>query len=326
MGTRRRAARAGHPASSFFDAATEEPALLEADSRARAERPHRHGSTRARRGRHRVPPADPGLMVDPRIAVRRCEVEAGTAVAASRRRRRWGTAIGAVLVVAAGALTVLSPLVGVSTVGVSGAPHTGAAAVRVASGLRKGQPLVRIDSARATARVRRLPWVSRVTLERRWPRSVVLTVTERVPAAIVACQDGGPDGCLVDRSGRVLASTADDPEAGAALPHLTGVPVAGGPGSELAEPALGPLAVATALPNGMRDLVAGVRGDGGGVSLDLRAPGRDASPPVVRLGPPDRIPEKLTAAATVLARTSVNGVAVLDVRVPESPALTRIRR
>ncbi len=264
-------------------------------------------------------------MVDPRIAARGDEVEAGTAVVASRRRRRWAVAIGAVLALAVGGLTVLSPLVGVSTVRVSGAPHTGAAAVRAASGLRKGQPLVRIDSARATARVRRLPWVSLVTLERRWPVGVVLTVTERAPAVVVACQDGGPAGCLVDRGGRVLASAVDDPEAGT-LPRLTGVPVAGGPGSDLAEQARGPLAVATALPNGLRALVAGVRGDGGEVSLDLRAPGRDASPPVVRLGPPDRIPDKLTAAATVLARTSVNGVAVLDVRVPESPALTRIRR
>jgi hypothetical protein len=98
------------------------------------------------------------------------------------------------------------------------------------------------------------------------------------------------------------------------------------PGDTLPAEARGALTVAVALPEALRPLVQGVRADGGEVVLDLQAPGRGASPPVVRLGLPDRIPDKLTSAATVLARTSVNAVAVLDVRVPESPALTRFRR
>ena len=297
-----------------FDAATEEPGLLEADRRARAARSRRAGAA----------PASP--MIDPRIAARREQVEADAAAVVRRRRRRRLVGVAALtLLVGAGAVTVLSPLAGVRTIEVSGASRTGSDAVRSAAGLRPGAPLVRIDADAVAARVAALPWVRRATLERRWPRTVVLTIEERTAVAVTPCQTG-LEGCLVDRSGRVLGPLPPDDETAAMLPRLVGVPLAGDPGTQLPEQAEGPLAVATILPSALRPLVAGVRGEGAEVTLDLDAPRRSTGPPVVRLGPPERVPEKLTAAATVLARTSVNAVAILDVRVPESPALTRIRR
>ena len=297
-----------------FDAATEEPGLLEADRRARTARTRRGGAA----------PVSP--RIDPRIAARREQVEADAAAVVRRRRRRRLVGVAALtLIVGAGAATVLSPLAGVRTIEVSGASRTGSDAVRSATGLRPGAPLVRIDADAVAARVAALPWVRRATLERRWPRTVVLTIEERTAVAVTPCQTG-LDGCLVDRSGRVLGPLPPDDEAVFTLPRLVGVPVAGDPGTQLPELAKGPLAVATVLPSALRPLVAAVRGEGAEVTLDLDAPGRSTGPPVVRLGPPERVPQKLTAAATVLARTSVNAVAVLDVRVPESPALTRIRR
>jgi len=267
-------------------------------------------------------------MIDPRIAARRAQVEAEVAAAGTRRRRRLAMAtIALVTLVGAGALVLLSPLASVRTIEVRGAERTGALAVRAASGLSAGPPLLRVDERRVAASIAALPWVRSARLERRWPRTVVLTVEERRRAAAVApCQAGRASSCLVDADGRVLAATSDDPKAAAGLPRLAEVPVAGEPGAALPDAARGPLAVAVALPDALRPLVRGVRAEDGEVILDLQAPGRDATPPVVRIGRPDRISDKLTAAATVLARTSVNGVDVLDVRVPESPALTRVRR
>ena len=297
-----------------FDAATEEPGLLEADCRARAARSRRAGAA----------PESP--MIDPRIAARREQVEAGAAAVVRRRRRRRLVGVAALTIFAgAGAVTVLSPLAGVRTIEVTGASRTGSDAVRAATGLRPGAPLLRIDADAVAARVAALPWVRRATLERRWPRTVVLTIEERTAVAVTPCQTS-LEGCLVDRSGRVLGPLPPDDETAATLPRLVGVPVAGDPGTQLPEQAEGPLAVVTILPSALRPLVAGVRGEGAEVILDLDAPGRSTGPPVVRLGPPERVPQKLTAAATVLARTSVNAMAVLDVRVPESPALTRIPR
>ena len=295
-----------------FDAASEEPELIEADNDARQ-------ALSERRRREAPSPA-----IDPRIAARRARVEADS-VSVERRRRRW--AVGAVVVsllVCGAALAALSPLASVLDVEVSGAERTGPAAVRAASGLDLRPPLIRIDPDQVRSRVEDLPWVRRATVERRWPRTVVVTVEERQPAAISPCQASAATGCLLDGSGRVLGPA--DPRATAGLPRLAGVPAAGEPGSTLSEPAQPALAVAVNLPSALRPLVLGVKAERGEVSLELHAPGRDLTPPVVRLGGPDRIQDKLTAAATVLARTSVDAVATLDVRVPESPALTRTGR
>lgn len=274
--------------------------------------------------------AEPGVrlpspMIDPRIAARRAGVEAEAAAGSRSRRRVAAATVALVVLVGAGALMMLSPLVSVRTIEVRGAARTGPEVVRAASGLSSGTPLLRLDEQRVTARVAALPWVRSARLERRWPSTVVLSIEERQPAVVAPCLAGAAS-CLVDPSGRVLASATDDPKAAASLPRLVGVPMAGEPGATLSEAARGPLAVALALPAALRPLVQGVRSDGAEVALDLQAPGRGASPPVVRLGAPERIADKLTAAATVLARTSVNGVAVLDVRVPESPAMTRVKR
>lgn len=304
------------PVAPVFDAA-EEPDLVEGGRRTRA---------RARVERLRPGP-QAGLMVDPRIAARRARVEADAGTAPVRHRRRWALVLVVVVLLAAGAaLAALSPLASVRRVEVVGAQRTASAAVRAASGLEERPPLLRVDTREVIARVQGLAWVRRATVERRWPSTVVLTVEERQPAAVAPCDAGAAAGCLVDGSGRVLAPASQDPRVAAGLPRLEGVPAAGEPGTMLPASASGALAVAVNLPSALRPLVLGVRGDGPDVVLDLRAPGRDASPPVVRLGPPDRIQDKLTAAATVLARTSVNGLAVLDVRVPESPALTRVKR
>lgn len=339
--------------SRLFDAGIEEPELVAADQRARSRRGQARSVAAGKNKNRNVPVARSGRRgapqqkmgdviglasrrgsrpvsgpkIDPRIAARRADVEAHEAAAGSRRRHRLAVAtISVVVVTAATALGLLSPLVSVHSIEVRGAQRSGTAAVRAASGLSGGTPLVRIDPGKVAARIAALPWVQRARVERRWPTTVVVSVVERRPAAIAPCHAGRSSSCLVDAEGRVVAAVADAPAMAEALPRLVGVAEADEPGSAVPDTVRGALAVAVALPDALRPLVLGVRAEGSEVALDLQAPGRAASPPVVRLGAPDHIPEKLTAVTTVLARTSVNGVAVLDVRVPASPALTRLRR
>ena len=44
---------------------------------------------------------------------------------------------------------------------------------------------------------------------------------------------------------------------------------------------------------------------------------------VVRLGPPDQLAQKMLATQTVLTQVDLTRLAVLDVRVPASPTITR---
>jgi cell division protein FtsQ len=254
------------------------------------------------------PPVPIYAPIDPRIRRRRAEVRR------EEGRRRLRVVAGAValsVLTVAVWLALHSPLLDIDRVVVTGAERSGAAAVAEAGGLGRGQPMVDLDEALAARGVETLPWVAEARVRRQWPGTVTVTVTERVPAA-VASHDGG-GWALVDGEGRVLETVADAP---AGLVLLEGVAPAGGPGSMLAG-ADGALAVARAIGGGLRPAVVAVVAGSEGVDLRLRPAG------VARLGPPDRLDEKLRAVETVLARVDTTDLAVLDVRLPSSPALTR---
>src|SRR5688572_2065637 len=137
-------------------------------------------TTRDRTGsRRRTPERRPAAPVTPLARRRRIPRPR------SRRRRSLRLA-GAVLLLAA-ALWFLwaGPLLAVGTVQVDGAGTLSAEEVRTAAGIEPGIPLLRVDVEAVEARVARLPQIASVEVTRGWPRSVVITVVERVPVAVV---------------------------------------------------------------------------------------------------------------------------------------------
>src|SRR5690606_26352017 len=116
---------------------------------------------------------------DPRMRSRRIGVrrEAGR-----RRLRRMlaGAAVAAALVGAA-ALTRTS-LLDVDRIEVEGAARSGAAEVRRAAGVATGEPLVDVDTGAVAARVEELAWVAQARVDRAWPATLRIRVTEREPA------------------------------------------------------------------------------------------------------------------------------------------------
>ena len=262
-----------------------------------------------------APPAPPESplkskpAIDPRFRQRLIEVRRTE----GRRRLR-------VLLVLAGFLGVAllgwaftrSPVLDVDHIRVSGTVHTTAADVTAASGVHKGSAMLDVDGADAAARLRAVPWILSARVERHWPSTVTIAVVERVPVAAVPAKAGVG---IVDRTGRVLGvAPAAPPE----LPLLLGLPPAGTPTSRVGGRARDLLAVAQAMPPPVSQRVAAiVATDGGQVELRLKPSG------VVRLGPPDQLAEKLLATQTVLTQVDLTRLAVLDVRVPASPAITR---
>jgi cell division protein FtsQ len=174
--------------------------------------------------------------------------------------------------------------------------------------------MVDVDEGAAARAVETLPWVERATVRRHWPGEVRIHVVERRAVAAIAAEDAG--AALVDRAGRVLA-TVDTPPPGLAV--LTGLPPAGPPGTVLSPEGVAALAVAVALPEELRARITGVApaGGGGEVEMVLQPGGR------VRLGPPVDLDRKFDAVRAVLAQVDLANLAVLDVRRPDSPVLTR---
>ena len=277
----------------------------------------RDHAAEGQRGRDRArpprPPDPAGLLpMDPRIRRRRIEVRR------DEGRRRLHILLGCVGVMGALATAaglVRSPLFDVDHVDVRGAERTPRAAIVAAGRLGDTPPLMDVDTDEVARRVEALPWVLDATARKDWPATVRVDVTERRPAAVLPAGEGL--WALADRTGRVLAVGTDKP---AELPVLGNLPAPGPPGSRLDPAGAMSLRVAAALPAPVRARVADVATtpDGREVELQLTPPGG-----VVRIGPPVRLAAKLRVLETLLTRADLAGVAVLDLRVPRAPALTR---
>lgn len=248
--------------------------------------------------------------IHPRIRQRRVAVtkEAGL------RRLKLVAAAGGIAAAALGAWGLTrSPLLDIDEVRAAGAQQTPLEEIIASGGLAYGRPMIDIDPDAAAAAIRRLPWVESARVERRWPGSVVVAVTERRPVAGLARPDG--TWALVDSSARVLVVIAGPP---AGLPHVHDAEEVPAPGDRLAGDLAEAVSAAAALPESLRRVVGGVNLRAGGVELALSEGG------VVRLGDPGRqLAEKLRAAATVLNRVGAESVGVLDVTVPRAPVLAR---
>ena len=250
--------------------------------------------------------------MDPRIRRRRVEVRREE----GKRRFRVLIGVTAVAAVAVGGWAANdSSLLDVDKVVVVGAVHTGAGEARSASGLRRGEPLSGVDREGAARGVEALPWVQDATVSRRWPDTVRIQVVEREPVAVTPSAGGG--SALVDRSGRVLEWTDAPPPGLAVLASLT---PAGPAGTTLGPEGVAALSVAVVLPAELRARTAGVApAEGGRGEVDIRLYPEG----MVRLGPPEDLDRKFAAIRTVLAQVDLRNLAVLDVRRPDSPVLTR---
>jgi cell division protein FtsQ len=202
-----------------------------------------------------------------------------------------------------------SPVLAVRSVRVDGATMLDADQVREIAGIAEGTPLLRVDVAAARDRVARLPQVDSVEVTRGWPSTVVITVRERRPVAVV-----GPPGnrSLVDASGVLFATVTGDPPAGV-VPLDVAAP---GPHDPATVAALGAL---VALPDEVRDQVSGAAA---GSAEDITLTLQDGT--LVRWGPSDDTRDKAAALAAVLGQIEAEGLEpadTIDVSTPDAVVL-----
>ena len=128
--------------------------------------------------------------------------------------RRVVAILVALTVLAVTYLVMFTPVLGVREVEVVGVKEIRTADVLEAAAIEHGTPMVRLDADEAAARVAKLPRVFEVRVERSWPSTVEIIITERSPVAVLRA---GNQTHLVDSTGLDYAVVATPP---AGLPTL----------------------------------------------------------------------------------------------------------
>jgi cell division protein FtsQ len=249
------------------------------------------------------------VVVHPRIRSRRIAVRRDQG---RRRLRLLSLGLGVLALVVAAVVASQTPLLDVDRVRIDGVGHTAAADVGRVARIEPGDTMVGVDTDAAVARIEALPWIAHATVARRWPGTIEIHVTEREPLAVVEVADGRV--ALVDEKGRVLEVTRKPP---GELPEVTGVRGRIAEGEELGSGVRDALTVLRALRERLPGAV-------GSISPDLDA--ALAAGGDIRFGSTDDLDDKVVAVETVLADVDMSCLALLDVRVPGSPALTRHQR
>jgi cell division protein FtsQ len=248
------------------------------------------------------------VRTDPRIRRRRQSV-------ARSKRRRWAivaTSIAGLLVGVWAAF--FSPLLAVRDVRVVGGNHTTEADIAAAAGLSTDDNLLLVSTSEIATKAETLPWVRDAEVSRKLPGTVVVRVSERRAAMLLALSDAR---WLIDRDGHVLGTAAR----GEDLPILSGFdPGDVAPGMSLSLPqANAAMRVWRSLPKGLASHVVAVFAPTPHrISLSL-----DTST-TVRYGSPSGAAAKNAVLRALLARVRAQGSApaYIDVRVPENPAIS----
>jgi cell division protein FtsQ len=244
--------------------------------------------------------------VDPRIQQRRLEVQAEQTRGRLRVLRAGVIAVVAALLAAA---LLHSPLLAVKRPRVSGEVQTAPGDILRAGGLIGHPLMINLSLMRSARAIEQLPWIATARVRRSWPDTVIVTVTERVPVAVVVAD-------LVDASGRVLSPAPGFApllpvriDTGAKAPPL---PAPGGAAPAVYRPGV---EVAASMPAALRPRVeaALVRPDGS-VRLALTS-GTSAL-----LGDTTDLAAKFEALLTIIERVQV-GRSPIDVSVPSAPVL-----
>jgi cell division protein FtsQ len=206
-----------------------------------------------------------------------------------------------------------SPLLDVDKVEVVGVHETSAEAVLRVTGLSsQGHPMIAVDRFALAHKVERLPWVDTAEVTRKWPNIVRIQIKERVAIGAIAVRGGV---AVLDGTGRVLGVVKSAPAGTIAITAPDKVP---GPGRQVGPALQSALAVLRGVSAEFLPKIQAIR------RLDGKTPTYELTVSTnvrVELGDASRIAEKLAAAEAVLAVQHAPGT-VIDVRVPQSPAVT----
>ncbi len=251
--------------------------------------------------------------MNPKVRQRRISVRRGL----GRKRLKWVLLLGIPLLLVVGALAMLaSPLFSVETITVEGIVHTPADQLEAIIGPLRGEPVLTIDTHQVERRLEGLAWVRRAAVDADFPRSLHVSIVERIPVAAYVGSDGS--WRVIDIDGGVIDIVPDGAQPADFLPIL-------GPGPDLlpgqnagsAYQTLAQLAATLdALPT-LRPLVVSISVAGPDINLALST---GAS---VDLGSASELRQKLAVLLSLLAdpERDVAEIVSINVSDPSKPAI-----
>jgi cell division protein FtsQ len=256
----------------------------------------RHAATRERHRRENVAP---------------------TRVAREPRRRmnrltKWLVSLGVVATVLAFGVqwTLRSSYFRVQNVTVSGNRHESEAAILGRSGLAGHPSMINLSESAITKRLETFSWVHSVSVTKKWPNTVELSVQENVAVAVAF----GAKHVLefVDAEGQPLGVAPlheNLPTLDYLEPRTSTWP--------FAKAGRGAAYVASQLPRAFTTQVLTITDDAqGSVTLKM------TTPVTFILGPPTNLHAKFVAIASVIAHSTLVPGDVVDVTVPDELAVT----
>lgn len=165
-------------------------------------------------------------------------------------RALWITLAAVASAIAAIAGLAISPFADVDEVTIFGLHRVSLAEATEALGFGPGRPMVAINTGAAAEALEEIAWIATASVERQWPGTVDVIVTERAPVAVALA---APDRwVLVDSGARVLSEPIGAAEVAATeLARISGIRAAGPPGSFLGNDAVAPLAALSGLTEGV---------------------------------------------------------------------------
>jgi cell division protein FtsQ len=247
-------------------------------------------------------------VMDPRVAERRKSVSEDRA----RKRLRWILIVIAVISLAIGTLwLVRSPILSIRQVDVVGAEVSDPRGAMSGLGMDVGTPTIDVSGAAITSAILKDPWVESATVRVKWPGSVTIEVTERIPVAPVLA---GEQWVLVSRDGGVIMAVGN-PSGDDALVAIDQGSIA--PGSLITDAmVLGALEFIEYLPIEHRSGVR-VRTEGEGLVADVQGHR-------IRLGRPVDMAQKAAVLAALLD-SELPEEATIDLIAPLRPGVANPR-
>jgi hypothetical protein len=232
-----------------------------------------------------------------------------TVISSSSKAWRQGL-LAALGIVALLVGIIASPILRISEVKAIGTTHTTAEQIVRAARVGRGSSMVILNTGAIAARVEALPWVESASIERRWPSTLAIVVTERTPVATTVNRAGRV--VAVDASGRILGVTTSR----LGLPGLSILGRAGKVGTSLPHHAAPCLAVASTLPAAFSRQVRAI------VCIRAHLQVVFPGPVAFELSIPTDLPAKYTAIASMISKVTFHSYDVVDVTDPANVTIT----